>query len=130
MTKPPSVEEFAALQRALDAAHSERDTAQLQRDAVQAQRDALKAERDAAQAHRESLIGQNRLLRAQRDLLQEKLNKMMRKVFAASSEAVGTHQKDMFFNEAEALAAATKAQPAQQEGADGAGGCQASCRVE
>jgi transposase len=119
MTKPPSIEQFAALQRALDAAQSERDSAQLQRDAAQAHRNALQAERDTAQAHRDSLIGQNRLLRAQRDLLQEKLNKMMRKVFAASSEAVGTHQKDMFFNEAEALAAATKAQPAQQEGADG-----------
>ena len=113
MTKPPSIEEFAALQRALDAAQSECD-------AVQAQRNALQAERDAAQAHRDSLIGQNRLLRAQRDLLQEKLNKMMRKVFAASSEAVGTQQKDMFFNEAEALAAATKASPTQHEGADGA----------
>ena len=129
MTKPPSIEEFAALQRALDAAQSERDAAQLQCDAAQAQREAaqvqrnaLQAERDAAQAHRDSLIGQNRLLRAQRDLLQEKLNKMMRKVFAASSEAVGTHQKDMFFNEAETLAAATKAQPAQQEGVDGGNG--------
>jgi transposase len=58
---------------------------------------------------RDSLVGENRILRVQRDLLQEKLNKLMRKVFAASSEAMGTHQKDMFFNEAEALAAATKA---------------------
>ena len=121
MTKPPSIEEFAALQMALDAAQSELDAAQLQRDAVQTQRDALQVERDAAQAHRDSLIGQNRLLRAQRDLLQEKLNKMMRKVFAASSEVMGAHQKDMFFNEAEALAAATKAAPAQQEAGDGAG---------
>lgn len=90
MTKPPSIEEFAALQRALDAAQSERD----------------------------SLAGENRLLRVQRDLLQEKLNKMMRKVFGASSEVLGTHQKDMFFNEAEALAAATKADPAQQDADD------------
>ena len=63
MTKPPSIEQFAALQRALDAAQSECD-------AVQAQRNALQAERDAAQAHRDSLIGQNRLLRAQRALLE------------------------------------------------------------
>jgi len=90
MTKQPSVEEFAALQKALDAAQSERD----------------------------SLAGENRLLRVQRDLLQEKLNKLMRKVFAASSEVMGTHQKDLFFNEAEALAAATKAAPAQQDGGD------------
>ena len=107
MTKQPSIEEFAALQRALDAAQSERD--------------AIQCEHDAAQAQRDSLVGENRLLRAQRDLLQEKLNKMMRKVFAASSEVLGTHQKDMFFNEAEALAAATKAAPAQQDGGDDCG---------
>ena len=107
MTKQPSIEEFAALQRALDAAQFERD--------------AIQCEHDAAQAQRDSLVGENRLLRAQRDLLQEKLNKMMRKVFAASSEVLGTHQKDMFFNEAEALAAATKAAPAQQDGGDDCG---------
>ena len=107
MTKPPSIEEFAALQRALDAAQS--------------QRDAVQCERDAAQAERDCLAGENRVLRVQRDLLQEKLNKMMRKVFAASSEVLGTHQKDMFFNEAEALAAATKAAPAQEEGDDDCG---------
>jgi len=104
MTKPPSIEEFAALQKALDAAQSERD--------------AIQCEHDAAQAERDSLVGENRLLRAQRDLLQEQLNKMMRKVFAASSEVLGTHQKDMFFNEAEALAAATKASPTQQDSVD------------
>ena len=104
MTKRPSIEEFAALQKALDAAQS--------------QRDAVQSERDAAQAQRDSLAGENRFLRVQRDLLQEKLNKLMRKVFAASSEVLGTHQKDMFFNEAEALAAATKAAPAQQDGDD------------
>ena len=107
MTKAPSFEEFAALQGALDA--------------VQCERDAVQSERDAAQAQRDSLAGENRLLRAQRDLLQEKLNKMMRKIFAPSSEVLGTHQKDMFFNEAEALAAATKAAPAQHEGGDDCG---------
>ena len=114
MTKPPSIEEYAALKKALDAAQS-------QRDAVQSDRDAIQCEHDAAQAERDSLVGENRLLRAQRDLLQEKLNKMMRKVFGASSEVLGTHQKDMFFNEAEALAAATKAAPTQQDGQDGSG---------
>ena len=94
MTKPPSIEEFAALQKALDAAQSQRD----------------------------SLAGENRFLRVQRDLLQEKLNKLMRKVFAASSEVLGTQQKDMFFNEAEALAAASKAAPAQQDGVDDSDG--------
>ncbi len=114
MTKPPSIEEFAALQKALDAAQSARD-------AVQSDRDAIQCEHDAAQAERDSLVSENRLLRAQRDLLQEKLNKMMRKVFGASSEVLGTHQKDMFFNEAEALAAATKAAPTQQDDQDGSG---------
>lgn len=108
ITKPPSIEEFAALQQALDAAQS-------QRDAVQSERDAIQCERDAAQVERDSLAGENRILRVQRDLLQEKLNKMMRKVFAASSEVMASHQKDMFFNEAEALAAATKATPTQED---------------
>ena len=94
MTKAPSIEEFAALQQALDAAQS-------QRDAVQAQRD--------------SLAGENRFLRVERDLLKERLARMMRKIFAAKSEALGTNQKDMFFNEAEALAAATQAAPTQEE---------------
>ena len=94
MTKQPSIEEFTALQQALDAAQS-------QRDAVQSQRD--------------SLAGENRILRVERDLLKERLNKMMRKIFAAKSEALGTDQKDMFFNEAELLAAATNAAPTQEE---------------
>jgi len=54
MTKPPSIEEFAALQRALDAAQYERD--------------AIQSEHVAAQAERHSLVGENRILRAQRDL--------------------------------------------------------------
>lgn len=85
MTKSPSIEEFTALQQALDAA--------LQRG--------------------QTLVGENRVLRAERDLLKERLAKMMHKVFAAKSEARGTDQKDMFFNEAEGLAGAT---PAQEEG--------------
>jgi len=87
MTTTPSIEEFKALQEALDALQSQRD----------------------------SLAGENRILRVERDLLNERLNKMLRKVFAAKSEARGTEQKDMFFNEAEALAAATQAAPAQEE---------------
>ena len=54
-----------------------------------------------------------RITRAERDLLKEKLNKFLRQLFAAKSEASTEHQKDMFFNEAEALGAA--AQPAQEE---------------
>ena len=53
------------------------------------------------------------LVRSERDLLKERLNKFMRKIFAAKSEVSSQHQKDMFFNEAEVLGA--QAQPAAQE---------------
>ena len=53
------------------------------------------------------------LVRTERDLLKERLNKFMRKIFAAKSEVSSQLQKDMFFNEAEGLGA--QAQPAQQE---------------
>ena len=81
----PTAEEFAALQKAL------------------------------AQATQtsESLAGELRITRAERDLLEEPLNKFKRQLFAAKSEASADHQKDMFFNEAEALGSA--AHPAQQE---------------
>jgi len=49
----------------------------------------------------------------------QRINKMMRKIFAAKSEARGTEQKDMFFNEAEALAAAAQATAALQDDAAG-----------
>ena len=45
-----------------------------------------------------------RLVRTERDLLKERLHASLRKLFAAKSEARGTDQKDLFFNEAEALA--------------------------
>jgi transposase len=48
----------------------------------------------------ESLTGELRITRTERDLLKEQLNKFKRQLFAASSEAAGQHQKDMFFNEA------------------------------
>ncbi|MEO7127687.1 MAG: IS66 family transposase zinc-finger binding domain-containing protein, partial [Rhodoferax sp.] len=81
----PTTEEYAALQQALA---------------------------EAAQRN-ESLAGELRIVRTERDLLQEQLNKFKRQLFAASSEAGGAHQKDMFFNEAEDLGAST--QPAQEE---------------
>lgn len=59
------------------------------------------------------------LVRTERDLLKERLNKFMRKIFAAKSEVSSQHQKDMFFNEAEVLGA--QAQPAAQECEDGEG---------
>lgn len=71
---------------------------------------------NALRAALEAATGENRVLRAERDLLKERLNKFLHKLFAAKSEAgSGSAQKDMFFNEAEALAAATQAEPAQEE---------------
>jgi transposase len=61
-------------------------------------------EYDALVAEREGLRGEVRTLKVERDLLQEKLNAFLRKLFDAKSEARGTNQKDLFFNEAEALA--------------------------
>ena len=85
------IEEFTALQRDLQAALSQQDV----------------------------LVGENRFLRVKRDLLKERLDKMMRKIFAAKSEARGTEQKDMFFNEAEALAAAAQATAVLEDGVAG-----------
>lgn len=85
MTAQPTIEEFTALQQALQASLSQRDV----------------------------LVGENRILRTERDLLKERLNKFMRKIFAAKSELSTQSQKDMFFNEAEVLGAV--AQSAQEE---------------
>lgn len=54
----------------------------------------------------DALRAELRVVRTERDLLKERLNAFMRKLFAAKSEARATEQKDMFFNEAEALAGA------------------------
>ena len=108
MTKRPSAEEFNALREALEALRSQHDALHFQNGALQTQRDALQSER-------QSLVGENRVLRVERDLLKEQLARAMHKMFAAKSEARGSEQKDMFFNEAEGLAAATQAAPAQEE---------------
>lgn len=85
MVNMPTLEEITALRQALA--------------------DALK--------QNESLTGELRITRTERDLLKEQLNKFKRQLFAASSEAAGQHQKDMFFNEAETLGA--QAAPAAEE---------------
>ena len=97
MTNQPGIEEIRALQEATQNAL------------------------DAATQRADALAGENRILRTERDLLKERLNKFMRKIFAAKSEAGNLNQKDMFFNEAEVLGA--QAQPAAQEdlGGDGDG---------
>ena len=76
--------------------------------------EALIAERDGLRGQCDGLVGEVRVLKAQCDLLQEKLKAYQRKLFAAKSEARGSDQKDMFFNEAEALAP-TRDTPAAEE---------------
>lgn len=70
-----------------------------------------------ALARNESLTGELRVTRTERDLLQEKVKQLMRRLFGASSEASAdpspAPQKDLFFNEAEALA--TKSEPPAEE---------------
>ncbi len=69
MTLQPTIEEFLALQQELQASLSQR----------------------------ERLSSELRFVSTERDLLKERLDKMLRKFFAAKSEARGTEQKDMFF---------------------------------
>jgi len=89
MSLTPSIEDFVALQSLLQATQSRLD----------------------------SVTGENRILRTERDLLKERLNKFMRKIFAAKSEVSSQNQKDMFFNEAEVLGAQAQP-PAQEEDGD------------
>lgn len=69
--------------------------------------DALVAERDTLDKLLKTVI-------IERDLLKEKLAAHLRKLFDAKSEARGTDQKDLFLNEAEALAP-TPASPIAEE---------------
>src|SRR3972149_7625348 len=61
---------------------------------------------DALRDQHEALRGELRVVRTERDLLKERLNAFMRRLFAAKSEARGSEQKDLLFNEPEALAPA------------------------
>jgi len=92
-------------------------------DDIAALRQALaEARRQAEEANRrnELLSGELRVTRTERDLLQEKVKQLMRRLFGASSEAGAdpgpAPQKDLFFNEAEALAA--KSEPPAEEPVD------------
>lgn len=76
---------------------------------------ALVAERDSLRGERDQLRGEVRVLKVERDLLQERLKAFLHKLFAAKSEARGTHQRDLFLNEAEALAPTAQTYPAQEE---------------
>lgn len=90
MVQMPTLEEFAALKQALAD----------------------------AKRQGESLVGELRVTRTERDLALERLRALQRNLFAAKSEARGTDQKDMFLNEAQALAAATQSLPAETDEED------------
>ena len=66
-------------------------------------------------AERDTLRGELRVVTVERDLLQERIKAYLHQLFAARSEARGTDQRDMFLNEAEALAP-TAETPVAQEG--------------
>ncbi|MGI0064788.1 MAG: IS66 family transposase, partial [Nitrosopumilaceae archaeon] len=74
------------------------------------ERDELRGELGIARTERETLTGELRIARTERDLLKERLEAFIRRFFAASSEARGSEQKDLFFNEAEALAPVAQAE--------------------
>lgn len=63
---------------------------------------------------RDAFAGALRLMTVERDLLLEKLKAHQRKLFGAKSEVRGSEQKDLFLNEAEALAPTVATQPAQE----------------
>ena len=65
---------------------------------------ALVAERDGLRDACDGLNGEVRTLKVKVSLLEERLKAHLRTLFDAKSEVRGTEQKDMFFNEAEALA--------------------------
>jgi transposase len=66
-------------------------------------------------AERDALAGALRVATTERDLALERLRSLQRQLFAAKSEARGTDQKDLFLNEAEALAPTEQTPPAQTD---------------
>lgn len=76
-----------------------------------------------AAAERDALCGELRIVTVERDLLKERMKSFLRQLFAARSEARGSEQKDLFFNEAEVEATSASSLPAQEEavGVDVAG---------
>lgn len=74
-------------------------------------------------AERDALRDQLKTVTVECDLLKEKLAAQQRQLFAAKSEARGTDQKDLFLNEAEALApeGSPVAEEAEADGTEVAG---------
>jgi transposase len=71
-----------------------------------------------AARERDAMAGALRVMTVERDLLLEKVKAYQRKLFAAKSEARATEQKDLFLNEAEALAPTAATEPAQEAETD------------
>ncbi|HSB23290.1 MAG TPA: IS66 family transposase [Burkholderiaceae bacterium] len=67
----------------------------------------FEGERAAWREQQEALQAEVKLLRVERDLYKERAQAIARQLFAAKSEQRGLHQRDLFFNEAEALAPPT-----------------------
>jgi hypothetical protein len=66
-------------------------------------------------AERDALRGELRVTKVERDLLKEQLKAFERRLFGAKSEARSDAQRDLFLNEAEALAPTAAALPAQED---------------
>ena len=86
--------------------------------ALTGERDAVRAELATTIAERDALSSQLKTVSVERDLLKEKLAAQLRQLFAARSEARGTEQKDLFLNEAEALAPTAATPIAEEVAAD------------
>ncbi|HZP89241.1 MAG TPA: IS66 family transposase [Burkholderiales bacterium] len=71
---------------------------------LRAQLTQLSAQHHALADAHEATVAELRVVRTERDLYKEQLSAAQRRLFAAKSEARGSEQKDLFFNEAEALA--------------------------
>jgi len=86
--------------------------------ALVAERDSLSSEVGSLSGQVSNLTGEVKILKVERDLLQERLKAIQHQLFSAKSEARGSEQRDMFFNEAEALAP-TDAPVAEEDADDG-----------
>ena len=71
---------------------------------TEAELNELREQLARSESQRQELQGELRVVRTERDLLKERVNAFLRRLFAAKSEVRGSEQKDLFFNEAEALA--------------------------
>ena len=85
-------------------ASSEEDPNEIEQ--LRAQLAQLHAQQRALNEALQTTTAELRVVRTERDLYKEQLATAQRRLFAAKSEARGSAQQDLFFNEAEALAPA------------------------